>query len=169
VFESIEIKQTSFVNDPNTLLLCLAQPAGDQTPLSLSRMISQLHAQSEFIKFKRCPNSRSPTQTIQPPQNLPCQGIAKVWSWWIIFLILRDKSALNKEIIIYTGIPCLGPYMLFNIRQTPRVLQRAPARFVTRSSGCCDPIQGIKPRPRPHCSSRTGCIIGARIEDAAGY
>jgi hypothetical protein len=59
--------------------------------------------------------------------------------------------------------------MLFNIRQTPRVLQRAPARFVTRSSGCCDPIRGIKPRPRPHCSSRTGCIIEARIEDAAGY
>jgi hypothetical protein len=44
VFESIKIRQTLSVNDPNTLLLCLAQRAGDQTPLSLSRMISQLHA-----------------------------------------------------------------------------------------------------------------------------
>jgi hypothetical protein len=88
VFESIEIRQTSSVNDPNTLLLCLTQHAGDQTPLSLLRMISQLHAQSEFIKFKRCPNSCSPTQTIQPPQSLHAKRLLKSDLGELLLLLL---------------------------------------------------------------------------------
>ena len=88
MFEWIKIIQTSFVIDPNTLLLCPAQSAGDQTPLSHARMISQLHAQSEFIKFKRCPNSRSPTQMIQPPQRLHAKRLLKSDLGELLLLLL---------------------------------------------------------------------------------
>jgi hypothetical protein len=96
MFESIEIRQTSSVIEPYTLLLCPTQLAGDQIPLSHARMISQLHGQSEFIKFKRCPNSRSPTQMIQPQQCLHAKRLLKSDLGELLLLLLFDLERQKR-------------------------------------------------------------------------